>query len=215
MGEKDPTLDTISDDGKGMEEGGEQQAKAAKRPFLSRELYIRILVILIVLGVTASIFVFRDRVSNLAGYGYLGAFLISLLSSATIILPIPGLALIFALGAAYDPFLVGLAAGAGSTLGEITGYMAGYSGQIVLKNNKTYLRMERWMKRRGSIVIFVLAFVPNPLFDLAGAAAGALRYPIWKFLLVCFLGKTPKSILVAFAGAWTLDWVLEFVKRYL
>ena len=215
MGEKDPTLDTISDDGKGMETGGEQQAKAAKRPFLSRELYLRILVILIVLGVTASIFVFRDRVSNLAGYGYLGAFLISLLSSATIILPIPGLALIFALGAAYDPFLVGLAAGAGSTLGEITGYMAGYSGQIVLKNNKTYLRMERWMKRRGSIVIFVLAFVPNPLFDLAGAAAGALRYPIWKFLLVCFLGKTPKSILVAFAGAWTLDWVLEFVKRYL
>ena len=214
MGEKDPTLDTISDDGKGMEEGGEQQAKAAKRPFLSREPYLRILVILIVLGVTASIFIFRDRVSNLAGYGYLGAFLISLLSSATIILPIPGLALIFALGAAYDPFLVGLAAGAGSTLGEITGYMAGYSGQIVLKNNKTYLRMERWMKRRGSIVIFVLAFVPNPLFDLAGAAAGALRYPIWKFLLVCFLGKTPKSILVAFAGAWTLDWVLEFVKRY-
>ena len=214
MGEKDPTLDTISDDGKGMEEGGEQQAKAAKRPFLSRELYLRILVILIVLGVTASIFIFRDRVSNLAGYGYLGAFLISLLSSATIILPIPGLALIFALGAAYDPFLVGLAAGAGSTLGEITGYMAGYSGQIVLKNNKTYLLMERWMKRRGSIVIFVLAFVPNPLFDLAGAAAGALRYPIWKFLLVCFLGKTPKSILVAFAGAWTLDWVLEFVKRY-
>ena len=214
MAEKDPTLDTISDDGKDMEAGGEQQAKAAKRPFLSRELYLRILVILIVLGVTASIFIFRDRVSNLAGYGYLGAFLISLLSSATIILPIPGLALIFALGAAYDPFLVGLAAGAGSALGEITGYMAGYSGQIVLKNNKTYLRMERWMKRRGSIVIFVLAFVPNPLFDLAGAAAGALRYPIWKFLLVCFLGKTPKSILVAFAGAWTLDWVLEFVKRY-
>lgn len=214
MGEKDPTLDTISDDGKSMEAGGEQQAKAAKRPFLSLQLYLRILVILIVLGASASIFVFRDQVSNLAGYGYLGAFLISLLSSATIILPIPGLALIFALGAAYDPFLVGLAAGAGSALGEITGYMAGYSGQIVLKNNKTYLSMERWMKRRGSVVIFVLAFVPNPLFDLAGAAAGALRYPLWKFLLVCFLGKTPKSILVAFAGAWALDWVLEFIKRY-
>ena len=64
MAEKDPTLDTISDDGKGMEAGGEQQAKAAKRPFLSRELYIRILVILIVLSVTASIFVFRDRLGN-------------------------------------------------------------------------------------------------------------------------------------------------------
>jgi len=207
MGKDDPTIDTTSGE-------TDKKAKAPKRLFLSREQYTRILLIVIVLAVTAGIFVFRDRVSNLQGYGYLGAFLISLVSSATIILPIPGLALIFALGDAYNPVLIGIAAGAGSALGEITGYMAGYSGQIVLKNNKTYLRMERWMKRRGSIVIFVLAFVPNPVFDLAGAAAGVLRYPLWKFLLVCFLGKTPKSILVALAGAWTLEWVHDFLERY-
>jgi uncharacterized membrane protein YdjX (TVP38/TMEM64 family) len=207
MGKDDPTIDTTSGE-------TDKKAKAPKRLFLSREQYTRILVIVIVLAVTAGIFVFRDQVSNLKGYGYLGAFLISLVSSATIILPIPGLALIFALGDAHNPFLIGIAAGAGSALGEITGYMAGYSGQIVLKNNKTYLRMEHWMKRRGSIVIFVLAFVPNPIFDLAGAAAGVLRYPLWKFLLVCFLGKTPKSILVALAGAWTLKWVYDFLERY-
>ena len=207
MGKDDPTIDTTTGE-------TDKKAKAPKRLFLSREQYTRILLIAIVLAVTAGIFVFRDHVVNLKGYGYLGAFLISLVSSATIILPIPGLALIFALGDAYNPFLIGIAAGAGSALGEITGYMAGYSGQIVLKNNKTYLRMERWMKRRGSIVIFVLAFVPNPIFDLAGAAAGVLRYPLWKFLLVCFLGKTPKSILVALAGAWTLEWVRDFLERY-
>jgi uncharacterized membrane protein YdjX (TVP38/TMEM64 family) len=207
MGKDDPTIDTTSGE-------TDKKAEAPKRLFLSREQYTRILLIVIVLAVTAGIFVFRDRVSNLQGYGYLGAFLISLVSSATIILPIPGLALIFALGDAYNPFLIGIAAGAGSALGEITGYMAGYSGQIVLKNNKTYLRMERWMKRRGSIVIFVLAFVPNPIFDLAGAAAGVLRYPLWKFLLVCFLGKTPKSILVALAGAWTLEGVRDILERY-
>jgi uncharacterized membrane protein YdjX (TVP38/TMEM64 family) len=207
MGKDDPTIDTTTGE-------TDKKAKAPKRLFLSREQYTRILLIVIVLAVTAGIFVFRDRVSNLQGYGYLGAFLISLVSSATIIIPIPGLALIFALGDAYNPFLIGIAAGAGSALGEITGYMAGYSGQIVLKNNKTYLRMERWMKRRGSIVIFVLAFVPNPIFDLAGAAAGVLRYPLWKFLLVCFLGKTPKSILVALAGAWTLEWVRDILERY-
>ena len=214
MGEKDPTLNTISDDDKDTEAGGEQQAKAVKRPFLSRELYLRILVLILILGITVCIFVFRGRVANLAGYGYLGAFLISLLSSATIILPVPGIAVIFALGATYDPYLVGLAAGAGSALGELSGYMAGYSGQGVFKKSKTYLRMEHWMRRRGSVVIFVLAFVPNPIFDLAGAAAGILKYPVWKFLLFCFLGKTPRSILVAFAGAWALDWVLEFIKRY-
>ncbi len=214
MRKEDPTLDVTN--GRAEDSGSlsSHKANATKRPFLSRQLCLRILVILLALGVTASIFVFRNQVSHLSSYGYLGAFLISLLSSATIILPIPGLALIFALGAAYNPILVGLAAGAGSALGEITGYMAGYSGQIVLQNNNTYLRMERWMKRRGSIVIFVLAFVPNPIFDLAGAAAGVLRYPVWKFLLVCFLGKTPKSILVALAGAWALEGVLRFIEKY-
>ena len=214
MADKDPALDTISDEGKGIESVSEQQTKAARRPFLSRELYLRILVLILVLGVTACIFVFRDRVANLAGYGYLGAFLISLLSSATILLPVPGIAVIFALGATYDPYLVGLAAGAGSALGELSGYMAGYSGQGVFRKSKTYLRMEHWMKRRGAVVIFVLAFVPNPIFDLAGAAAGILRYPVWKFLLFCFLGKTPRSILVAFAGAWALEGVLKFLQRY-
>jgi membrane protein YqaA with SNARE-associated domain len=214
MADKNTSPNNVTDDGRAMEAGEEHQAKAAKRPFLSRELYLRILVLILVLGVTVSIFVFRDRVANLAGYGYLGAFLISLLSSATIILPVPGIAVIFALGATYDPYLVGLAAGVGSALGELSGYMAGYSGQGVFKKSKTYLRMERWMRRRGSMVILVLAFVPNPIFDLAGAAAGILKYPIWKFLLFCFLGKTPRSILVAFAGAWALEGVLKFLQRY-
>jgi membrane protein YqaA with SNARE-associated domain len=214
VAEKDPALHTISDDTKGIEAGEEDRAKAAKRPFLSRKLYLRISILILVLGITAGIFVFRDRLANLAAYGYLGAFLISLLSSATIILPVPGIAVIFALGATYDPYLVGLSAGAGSALGELSGYMAGYSGEGVFRKSKTYLRMEHWMRRRGSLVIFVLAFVPNPIFDLAGAAAGILRYPAWKFLFFCFLGKTPRSILVAFAGAWALEWVLKFLQRY-
>jgi membrane protein YqaA with SNARE-associated domain len=215
MTEEDPTLRTISDEAKGIEAGGgEDKAKAAKQPFLSRQLYLRTLVLILVLAITVSIFAYRDRVADLSGYGYLGAFLISLLSSATIILPIPGIAVIFALGATYDPYLVGLAAGAGSALGELSGYMAGYTGQGVFQKSKTYLRMEHWMRRRGSLVIFVLAFVPNPIFDLAGAAAGILKYPAWKFLFFCFLGKTPRSILVAFAGAWALEGVLKFIERY-
>ncbi|MBM3157255.1 MAG: VTT domain-containing protein [Chloroflexi bacterium] len=199
---------------KNTELPAEQVAKTKGRFKLSRELFQRILAILFVVGVSASIFVFRDKVANLEEYGYLGAFLISLLSCATIILPIPGIALIFALGDTYNPFLIGLAAGAGSALGEISGYMAGYSGQVVIKNNKTYLRLEEWMKRRGAIVIFVLSFVPNPLFDLAGAAAGVLKYPVWKFLVFCFLGKTPKNILIALAGAWALEGVRQFLEKY-
>lgn len=191
-----------------------EQDEATRRPWHSRGLYLRLLAILVVIGITAAGFIFRDRVTDLQALGYLGAFLVSLVTSATLILPIPGIAIIFALGAFHDPILVGLAAGVGSTLGEMTGYMAGYSGQVLAEHTRAYQRLETWMKRRGSIVILVLSFVPNPLFDLAGAAAGVLRYPLWKFLLFCFLGKTPRNILVALAGAWALDDVLRFLERY-
>jgi membrane protein YqaA with SNARE-associated domain len=63
-------------------------------------------------------------------------------------------------------------------------------------------------------VIFVLSFVPNPFFDVAGATAGALRFPLWKFLLMCFLGKSLRYMLIAFAGASTMDWVRELLEKY-
>lgn len=176
--------------------------RTVKDILLSRKLFFRIVAILFVIAVSASIFVFRDEVSSLESYGYLGAFLIALITTATIILPVPGIVFIATLSTVpgYNPVLIGLAAGAGSALGEVTGYMAGFSGQLVFENIKYYKYLEQWMRRRGSIVIFVLSFVPNPLFDIAGATAGVLRYPIWKFLLACFAGKTLRYTLVAAFG---------------
>ena len=181
---------------------GMQKRETVKATLLSRKWLVRAITILAVIAISVTIFVFRDQVSNLESYGYLGAFLIALVTTATIILPVPGILLIVALGAVpeYNPVLIGLAAGAGSAIGEITGYMAGFSGQLVFENIKYYWQFERWMKKRGFIVIFVLAFVPNPLFDVAGATAGVLRYPIWKFLVSCFAGKTLRYILVASFG---------------
>ena len=175
---------------------------ALKQAFLSKRVFVRVLSILFVIGITATIFVYRDQIGRFDEYGYLGAFLIALITSATIILPMPGIVLIAALSTApqYNPLMIGLAAGAGSALGEITGYMAGYSGQLVFESSGTYRQLETWMKRRGAIVIFILSFVPNPLFDLAGGSAGVLRYPLWRFLTACFLGKTLRYILVACFG---------------
>ncbi|MGB2856682.1 MAG: VTT domain-containing protein [Dehalococcoidia bacterium] len=198
----------------------EQQGNVAKRAFLSRKLGLRILAILMVIGITASIFIFRDSLilseeaEDLKNYGYLGAFVVALISSATVVLPVPGIVVIFLLGEFLNPIVLGLVAGVGSALGEITGYMAGFSGQAVLEKSRYYPRLEGWVKRRGSIVIFVLSFVPNPFFDVAGATAGALRFPLWKFLLMCFLGKSLRYMLIAFAGASTMDWVREFLEKY-
>lgn len=161
----------------------------------------RILIVLAVLGLSVAIFALRDRFAEMAAVGYPGIFLVSLLGNATIVFPAPSLALVFAMGSALPPLFVGLAAGAGEALGELSGYAAGFGGRAVIEDRKSFQRLEAWMKRAGGITIFVLSAIPNPFVDLAGMAAGALRYPIWRFLLACWLGKTLKTTLVAWAGA--------------
>ena len=56
-----------------------------------RDKIIPLLMLLLVIGATAILFIYRARLAELGHYGYLGAFLISLIANATIILPMPGL----------------------------------------------------------------------------------------------------------------------------
>ncbi|RLJ00458.1 MAG: hypothetical protein DRP08_06545, partial [Candidatus Aenigmatarchaeota archaeon] len=92
---------------------------------------------------------------------------------------------------------------------ELTGYMAGYSGQTWVENNPHYDRLTRWMQRYGALTIFVLALTPNLVFDLGGVAAGALRFPLWKFLVSCTAGKTIKNIISALIGYYGIEAVFE------
>jgi membrane protein YqaA with SNARE-associated domain len=172
----------------------------------------RILVIGLVLFVSVAIYSLRNQFAELAGLGYVGIFLVSLLGNATIILPAPSLALVFAMGTALPPLLVGLAAGMGEALGELTGYAAGFAGRAVIEDHRTYQRLVIWMQRRGGITVFVLSLIPNPFFDLAGIAAGTLRYPLWRFLLACWLGKTIKTTVVAWAGSQSLVLVEQLLR---
>ena len=172
----------------------------------------RVLGILFVIAISLTIFSLSDKIEELKGLGYLGAFAIMLLGNATIILPAPGLTIVFALGSALNPVLLGLAAGTGAALGELTGYLAGFSGRAVIENRELYQRFENWMTRYGAISLFVLAVIPNPFFDLAGVVAGALKYRWWRFLILAWLGKTIQSFLVACAGAGSADWVLDWLK---
>jgi membrane protein YqaA with SNARE-associated domain len=171
----------------------------------------RFLVILFVLVISIAIFIFRDRFAQLAAIGYPGIFLVSLLGNATIILPAPSLALVFAMGSALPPILVGLSAGIGEALGELTGYAAGFGGRGVIENQEMYNRLTAWMQRRGGITIFLLSTIPNPFFDLAGIAAGTLRYPLWRFMFFCWVGKTLKTTMVAWAGAQSINAIKPFL----
>jgi membrane protein YqaA with SNARE-associated domain len=177
----------------------------------TRLTLIRIFVLLIVIGVTTAIVVFRDRLQQFAAYGYPGVFIVSLIGNATVILPAPSLAVVFAMGAVLKPVLVGLVAGVGEALGELTGYLAGFSGRALIENRARYEQITSWMQRNGALTVFTLSLIPNPFFDLAGMSAGALKYPVWRFLLFCWTGKTIKTTLIALAGAQSI----AFIERFL
>jgi membrane protein DedA with SNARE-associated domain len=165
-----------------------------------------------VVGITLLITLNRERMGDFEALGYAGAFFAMLISNATLILPAPGLIIVFALGSSLNPALVGLAGALGATIGELTGYITGYSGLAILENTGVAQRIHQWMNRNGSLTIFALSIFPNPFFDLAGVMAGAGRMPVWKFLLFAFLGKTIQSTTIALAGALSLNWVEQWLR---
>jgi membrane protein YqaA with SNARE-associated domain len=169
-----------------------------------------------VIALITSLFIFRDQVKKLQEYGYIGIFFLSIAANATIIIPIPGVAFTTAMGAIFNPIGVAIAAGLGAALGELTGYMAGFSGQAVVEGVTAYARLTTWMKAHQNLAygaIFLLAFIPNPIFDMAGMASGALKIPIWKFLVACAFGKILKMLLFAYAGYYSVTWLTGFFGK--
>jgi uncharacterized membrane protein YdjX (TVP38/TMEM64 family) len=88
------------------------------------------------------------------------------------------------------------------TLGEITGYYAGYLGKRIIVSESTpgYNRVASWMSHYGWLAIFLFSLQPILPFDIAGLIAGAAKIPLWKFLLPCWAGKFPKYIMFCYFG---------------
>ena len=169
---------------------------------LTKEKLIKLSFLLASILISIVIVYFRDSFSNLEGYGYLGIFLISILGNSTVIVPAPVILTAFVGGSIFNPFLVGIITAAGATIGELTGFMAGYGGQAIIPKGKNYQKIEGWMKKSGFLTIFILAVIPNPLFDLAGMISGVTKYPLKKFLLATFLGKSVKFLAFALLGSY-------------
>jgi uncharacterized membrane protein YdjX (TVP38/TMEM64 family) len=185
---------------------GDQQQQTDAPKGEPNLLWARVLAFLVVAAISVGIFLLpEEQIEALESWGYVGNFLIAVITNATVILPAPGILVVFSLGARLNPFWVAITAGLGATIGELSGYTAGFSGQAVIPDVAVYERLVGWMRTRGGIVIFILAAIPNPLFDFAGIAAGALKMPLTKFFLWVSLGKIAKMAIVAYSGAGILN----------
>lgn len=168
--------------------------------------WFRICVLIIVVLISVYIlFIPEEQIIKIKSFGYIGIFIISIISNATVLIPAPGLLIVFSLGARFNPLLVGIVAGLGAAIGELSGYMLGYSGQALMENRQAYDQMMLWMKKNGPFTIMLLALVPNPLFDLTGITAGILRMPIYSFLFWTSIGKIVKMSLISFSGAGLIN----------
>ena len=161
--------------------------------------------------ITILIFVFRDKIGEFQGYGLFGLFVISVIGNATIILPAPVILSAFVAGAIFNPIAVAVVVAAGATIGELTGYFAGYGSVGLIDGDSKLKKVKSWMDKFGLWVILILAAIPNPLFDLAGIVAGATEIKIWKYLLLVFAGKLVKFGVVAYMGANSITLLDKFI----
>ena len=132
--------------------------------------------------------------------GYVGVFLITLITTASFVLPVPYLVVIFRAATFLDPMTVALVAGVAAAIGELSGFVLGAGARGLLPEHRWLGLTQRWMHRRGFLTVAIGAFIPNPAFDVIGVAAGAVGYQAWRFTLACFLGKSLKFLLIAYLG---------------
>jgi len=147
-------------------------------------------------------------------YGYFGVFAISLIGTASIILPVPYTLIIFTLSTTgqWDPILLTVAGGAGSAIGELSGYLLGYFGRRIVSAERqrkmTYL--VKMFDRYGPLAILVFALTPLP-DDILFIPLGILRYKFYKAFIPALVGKILMIfILVNFGRVWSGILVLLF-----
>ncbi len=146
---------------------------------------------------------FDIAVGKFAPTAYAIVFGTTLVSNASIVVPVHlHIAIIMAAASIWNPVLIAFIASVAGTLGEITGYYAGYLGKRILVSESTpgYNRIVSWMERYGPFAVFVLSLQPVIPFDIAGLIAGTSKIPLWKFLLPCWAGRFPKYILFCYFG---------------
>lgn len=139
----------------------------------------------------------------LASFAYIGAFLICLLANALVAIPIPYVPIIAHLGAsAADPAIVVVLGALGSVLGESVAFLIGRAEQGLVSEHPIYRRLHRLAERRflAGVLLFAMAAPLNPLFDVAGIAAGAIGMRYRVFFIAVFAARVLRLALIVWLG---------------
>ena len=167
-------------------------------------------------------------------FGYLGLFIMTLVTGFSIPLPVPYMVVTFTLGGVLQPALVGVTAGTGLGIGGTLLYLAGRGGRRFFPRfnisdpaDEAYSsRMARFLRRiklprvmnfaqrRGAVAIFVLSAFPNPFFMPMAISLGTMRFRAWRFFFACWAGQTVKALAIAYSGYLGLGSLLRWLGDF-
>jgi membrane protein DedA with SNARE-associated domain len=210
----------------------EQQVKST---WSRKELWLGALAAVATVALVAAAVLYRDDLADttyLARFGLLGVLIISFIAGSTFsftAIPVPYWLVVITLpsvlGAQMSeewrllaPVWVALLAALGASLGQLLTFMIGYGGRSISErvtrklNSRLYHRAIEWAERHGSLAVFIMSAVFNPLHLPMTIAIAALRYPPHKFFLFCFLGTAVKSLALAFAGYFGLTSLFSWLE---
>lgn len=140
--------------------------------------------------------------------GLIGVFLVSIVDSSFVPLPVPGVTdiMVIVLAAQHgNVFLLVLASSLGSALGGYLSYQVGHSGGMAFIEKhippRIFKRVCAWMENHAILSVAVPAVLPPPMpLSPFVLAAGALNMSRNKFLTTFTISRTLRHIVAAWLG---------------
>ncbi len=141
--------------------------------------------------------------SLVENWGYLGAFIVSILGNMIPFFPIPYLAAIFLTAANFpsiDPTLLGIISGIGGGIGKMFIYFLGRGTSSVVKvSNEKLEALKKIVGNYGAMAAFMLAATPSP-DDIIMIPLGMMKYDLMKFFIAVTAGKIVISLFVSWSA---------------
>lgn len=166
---------------------------------------LEVVFFILILALSVLIFVNRERITNVSNISYLGLLGLCFLANSTVLLPAPSLVIAASCATVMNPWLVAVFAAVGSSLGEFVGYAFGSVSKELSPGFQKILDKLVARIKNGYLLVFLLALLPLPLFDIIGIYSGGTKMNPVAFFVICFVGKFIKLLFYVNAFGWVME----------
>jgi uncharacterized membrane protein YdjX (TVP38/TMEM64 family) len=147
----------------------------------------------------------QKLMSSIRNFGYTGILIGITFQALVNILPVPGEFTSIALMEIYGPIFGGLYSFIGGIVGAVGGmYLTRWVAKPFFgeKTIPYIAKVEEWLKKRETLGMLLIRFVPLVPYHFVNYAAGLLNVKFWGFIWTTTLGILPYTIAMSglFAG---------------